>query len=85
MSLDGKAVVVTGGASGIGRAMVRLFLERGARVAAVDRDAEALEALAAELPQVTTLAADVAYSGAAPSGSSARSATGSTSSATTPG
>jgi NAD(P)-dependent dehydrogenase (short-subunit alcohol dehydrogenase family) len=40
--------------------MVLRFLERGARVAAVDRDAQALEALAADHPQVTTLAADVA-------------------------
>lgn len=33
---DGLAAIVTGGASGIGAAVVRLLLERGARVAALD-------------------------------------------------
>jgi NAD(P)-dependent dehydrogenase (short-subunit alcohol dehydrogenase family) len=43
--LDGKAAVVTGAASGIGRAVVHAFVEAGARVLAFDRDAEQLEAL----------------------------------------
>ncbi|MBV8715290.1 MAG: SDR family oxidoreductase [Chloroflexi bacterium] len=37
MSLDGKVVLVTGAARGMGRAYVRGFLERGARVVATDR------------------------------------------------
>ena len=46
--LAGKRVVVTGGASGIGAAIVARFLEEGARVAVIDRDAAAGRALAQE-------------------------------------
>ena len=42
--LAGKVVVITGGAGGIGRALARAFADRGARIALLDRDAEALEA-----------------------------------------
>ena len=45
----GKAVVVTGGASGIGEATVRRFIEDGAGVAFADRNAERGQAVAAEL------------------------------------
>jgi NAD(P)-dependent dehydrogenase (short-subunit alcohol dehydrogenase family) len=38
MDLDGKVIIVTGAASGIGAAIVRLILEAGARVVAVDVD-----------------------------------------------
>jgi NAD(P)-dependent dehydrogenase (short-subunit alcohol dehydrogenase family) len=37
MTLEGKVVLVTGAARGMGRAYVRGFLERGARVVATDR------------------------------------------------
>jgi NAD(P)-dependent dehydrogenase (short-subunit alcohol dehydrogenase family) len=47
--LDGKAAVVTGGASGIGRAIVEKFVAEGARVLIADVDAKAGEALAEAL------------------------------------
>jgi NAD(P)-dependent dehydrogenase (short-subunit alcohol dehydrogenase family) len=46
MALDGKVILVTGAASGIGRAAVRRFLAAGARVAAVDSNRSGLESLA---------------------------------------
>lgn len=48
-SLEGKRAVVTGGASGIGAAITRVFAARGARVVVVDLQEEAGEKLAAEL------------------------------------
>ena len=48
-SLAGKAVIVTGGATGIGRAIAGAFAAQGGRVAVLDRDADAGRALAREL------------------------------------
>ena len=45
----GKKVIVTGGASGIGRAVVRLFAEEGASVAIFDQDEPGGLTLAAEI------------------------------------
>jgi 2-keto-3-deoxy-L-fuconate dehydrogenase len=42
--LDGMAALVTGGASGIGLATAQLLAARGARVAVLDRDADAASA-----------------------------------------
>ncbi|WBL75439.1 SDR family oxidoreductase [Bradyrhizobium xenonodulans] len=47
-SLTGRVVLITGGASGIGAAFVRAFAAQGARVAFLDIDAQAGEALARE-------------------------------------
>jgi meso-butanediol dehydrogenase/(S,S)-butanediol dehydrogenase/diacetyl reductase len=47
--LDGQRAVVTGGASGIGAATCRRMTDEGARVAIVDLDGDAAEALAKEL------------------------------------
>jgi 3-oxoacyl-[acyl-carrier protein] reductase len=57
---DGRVALVTGGASGIGRAAAARLLENGAQVALLDRDAAAAEAAARELgAAVLPLAADV--------------------------
>ena len=58
--LQDKATLVTGAASGIGRATVRKFLEEGGRVLATDVNDDALRTLALAAPgQVATLAGDV--------------------------
>ena len=49
MNIDGKAAVVTGGASGLGEATARELAKRGAKVAIFDRDLERGEKVAAEL------------------------------------
>jgi NAD(P)-dependent dehydrogenase (short-subunit alcohol dehydrogenase family) len=47
--IEGKVAIVTGGASGIGAAACRRFVEEGARVAIGDLNRTAAEALATEL------------------------------------
>lgn len=47
--LSGQVAIVTGGASGIGRASARLFVDEGAKVVVADIATEAGEACAAEL------------------------------------
>jgi NAD(P)-dependent dehydrogenase (short-subunit alcohol dehydrogenase family) len=47
--LDGEMALVTGGASGIGRAIALAFAAVGARVAVLDRDAEGGAEVAAEI------------------------------------
>ncbi|PIE18397.1 MAG: short chain dehydrogenase [Proteobacteria bacterium] len=51
--LAGRAAVVTGAAHGIGRALAAELVARGARVALLDRDAEALESARAALGRDT--------------------------------
>jgi NAD(P)-dependent dehydrogenase (short-subunit alcohol dehydrogenase family) len=58
-SLAGKTVFITGGASGIGAAMVRAFHAQGAQVAFVDLAQAQGQALAAELPGAWFRACDV--------------------------
>lgn len=49
VDLDEAVVVVTGGASGIGRGIVDAFRERGSTVVVADRDQQALDAVSDEL------------------------------------
>ena len=58
--LSDKSVLVTGGASGIGAATARRFLDEGSRVCVLDRDADACERVGGELPGLSgVLSADV--------------------------
>jgi NAD(P)-dependent dehydrogenase (short-subunit alcohol dehydrogenase family) len=55
--LDGKVAIVTGGASGLGRATVELFVAEGARVVIADVDASAGAALADDLGETAAFQA----------------------------
>jgi NAD(P)-dependent dehydrogenase (short-subunit alcohol dehydrogenase family) len=57
--LDGKVVVLTGAAGIIGSAVVREFLEAGARVFAIDRSPEALQEKLPACAELVTCQADV--------------------------
>lgn len=60
MRLTGRNAIVTGGASGFGKGIVRRFVEEGAKVAVVDLNLDAAEALATELGSgVVAIRADV--------------------------
>lgn len=49
MRLDGKVILVTGAASGMGRVATRIFAGHGAKVVAADLNAEGLDAVIADL------------------------------------
>jgi NAD(P)-dependent dehydrogenase (short-subunit alcohol dehydrogenase family) len=52
-ALEGKVIVVTGGGSGLGKAMTKYFLELGAKVAITSRDLEKLQNTCKELEAET--------------------------------
>lgn len=52
-SLDDKVIVVTGGGSGLGKAMTTYFLELGAKVVITSRNLEKLQAVKIELEEKT--------------------------------
>ena len=57
--LDGRIALITGGASGIGEAISRLFATAGARVILVDLDRERAERLALELQDAEVRVCDI--------------------------
>src|SRR5580692_11799361 len=64
--LKGKRVLITGGASGIGAATAKRFLEEGSRVCVLDRDAEGCARIKHELRGVG--AGGISAAGAGASG-----------------
>lgn len=54
-ALSDKVIVVTGGGSGLGKAMTKYFLELGAKVAITSRDLEKLKNTASELEKETSV------------------------------
>lgn len=52
-ALQDKVIVITGGGSGLGKAMTKYFMELGARVAITSRDLEKLQTTAQELETET--------------------------------
>jgi NAD(P)-dependent dehydrogenase (short-subunit alcohol dehydrogenase family) len=52
-ALKGKVIVVTGGGSGLGKAMTKYFMELGAKLAISSRDLEKLQTTAKELETET--------------------------------
>ncbi len=52
-SLDNQVIVVTGGGSGLGKAMTKYFLELGAKVVITSRNIEKLEKVKIELEAIT--------------------------------
>jgi NAD(P)-dependent dehydrogenase (short-subunit alcohol dehydrogenase family) len=60
LNLRGQVIVITGGASGMGRAIAQAASREGARLVLADFDADRLKATAAELAgEVRHLRADV--------------------------
>jgi NAD(P)-dependent dehydrogenase (short-subunit alcohol dehydrogenase family) len=60
MRFDGKVLLVTGGASGLGAAVGRRFTADGGRVAVLDRDEQKAETVADELDGAIAMGVDVA-------------------------
>lgn len=56
-SISGRVAIVTGAASGMGRATAHLFSDEGARVAVVDRDLDGVQRVVDEITQVGGMAA----------------------------
>lgn len=64
MRLEGRAAIVTGAASGIGRATAQLFAAEGARVLAVDLPGKKLADAHENVPAIVACEQDIASDGA---------------------
>ena len=53
MKMSGNTMLITGGGSGIGEAIVRQFIDQGSRVGFIDIDVKASEQLLASLPKAS--------------------------------
>jgi NAD(P)-dependent dehydrogenase (short-subunit alcohol dehydrogenase family) len=62
-SLAGRTAVVTGASAGLGERLARVLAAAGAQTAVIARRADALERLAAEVPGVIALPADLSEAG----------------------
>ena len=58
-SLNGKTILITGATSGIGKTCVVKFAQSGAKIVAVGRDAQKLEKLKSEVPNISVVEADL--------------------------
>ncbi len=59
MDIQGKNAIVTGGVSGIGRAVVEKLISEGASIAVMDVDSDGLAALAEAHPDILCIRCDV--------------------------
>ncbi|HRQ85936.1 MAG TPA: SDR family NAD(P)-dependent oxidoreductase, partial [Flavobacteriales bacterium] len=64
LSLEGRKALVTGAASGIGRAMALRLAEAGAQLVLMDRDEEKLGNLGEEIPTAELHAIDISQKSA---------------------
>jgi len=67
LNFAGKVAVVTGAAGNLGHTLVQAFIDRGASVALVDSDTDALEKIRTQLPpgaEIVTLGTDLITSAA---------------------
>lgn len=58
-NIQGLRVLLSGGTSGLGRALAEAFLKEGARVATFARNEKALQNLKAELPAISAFPGDI--------------------------
>jgi len=58
-SFYGKSILITGGASGIGKQLVQRFHDDGAKVFTIDKNSEAIQELNRALPNVTAQVVDL--------------------------
>ena len=59
MQLNNKNVIVTGGANGIGKCLVKMLVDKGVRVGVLDNKTENLQRVKNENPQIWTKECDV--------------------------